>query len=428
MGKIINKKSNITPFGGLFFIHNILAKKEVSKIIDKFLGYRDVRATYKYSDISKELLYNCLCNGEFLADIAELKEQVPYLLKDSISSPDTVEYASQELKVPNRIIYTENNIIHEINYNPKFNRLLPFLAVYLGTIPQNTKGLTLDYDNLIDENKKSDAKKTYKHTYGYQPAFANIGNITVHFENRNGNTPAKYMQKEALEKCFENLKIVQIIIDNFRGDAASYQKDVIELLMQNIKYFYIRSVECQSFRDICIATKEWKIIELKNEKIEVASVYFKPFKSDKEYRYVVQKTLIKNSENEIFEEQRYTYYAIITNDMEKSESEVIQFYNDRGDVSENQNKNLLNDFNLKRLPFRDLATNTVYMGFVAICNILFEWIKSITVKNKVKGVKIKHRVKRFFYKYICVCAKFTKHARNEVVTFYTNRNYFYLQI
>ena len=114
--------------------------------------------------------------------------------------------------------------------------------------------------------------------------------------------------------------------------------------------------------------------------------------------------------------------------MEKSESEVIQFYNDRGDVSENQNKNLLNDFNLKRLPFRDLATNTVYMGFVAICNILFEWIKSITVKNKVKGVKIKHRVKRFFYKYICVCAKFTKHARNEVVTFYTNRNYFYLQI
>ena len=85
-----------------------------------------------------------------------------------------------------------------------------------------------------------------------------------------------------------------------------------------------------------------------------------------------------------------------------SDLEIITFYNKRGNDSENNNKNLLNDFNIHRLPFMDLDTNTVYIGLMAICSNIFEWIKQVLVKNKVKGIEIQHRTKRVFMQYIYV--------------------------
>jgi hypothetical protein len=67
------------------------------------------------------------------------------------------------------------------------------------------------------------------------------------------------------------------------------------------------------------------------------------------------------------------------------------------------------------------------MGFMAITGILFEWIKKVAVQNKVKGVKIIHRVKRFFYQYISVCAKIVTHAREQVIVIFSPDEYKFLQ-
>ena len=76
----------------------------------------------------------------------------------------------------------------------------------------------------------------------------------------------------------------------------------------------------------------------------------------------------------------------------------------------------------------DLNTNTVYIGFMLLSGILFEWIKKIMVKNKVKGIEIQHRVKRVFFTYISVCAKLIKHARENTIVIYSNTVYQNLQI
>ena len=161
--------------------------------------------------------------------------------------------------------------------------------------------------------------------------------------------------------------------------------------------------------------------------IEVTSINYTPFKGEKSYRIVVKRT--KNSNLELpFEELKYNFQGIITNDYEMSELEVIKFYNQRGDVSENYNKNLLNDFNLNHLPFMDMNTNTVYMGFVTISGILFEWIKKILVANKVEGIELKNRVKRVLFKYINICIKITKHAKMSNIIIYSDKKYKYLTI
>jgi hypothetical protein len=109
---------------------------------------------------------------------------LPKSLIEFVPSPDSVEYASQELKVKNMEIAISDSTKHESNENTKFNELLPAMCVALDLIPQNTQGLTLDFDHVINENEKWDSKKTVKHTNGYNPCFANIGECTVYFENK----------------------------------------------------------------------------------------------------------------------------------------------------------------------------------------------------------------------------------------------------
>lgn len=423
MDKIRHSSQNITPFGGLNFIHALLKQKNVHGFIDRTLGFRNYRAKYFYSDIVLSLLKNSLCNGEFVSDLKHLKEQVGETMRDSIPSHDTVEYAFQELKTPNKIVVTENNITHQINYNRNVSNLLAGICVDLGLLMAKVKDYVLDFDNVVLNNDKQDAKTSYKMTKAYHPCFANIGNNTVYLENRNGNTPAKYAQKQALENCFKNLDDNKISIKSFRGDAASYQKEVFAVLEENVEHFYIRNVTSAGFRKICVEEKNWENVEVNYENKEVASIEYSPFQGEKEYRVVVTRSRIKEKQPNLFPEHSYTYYGIITNNMEMSNLDVIKFYNKRGNDSENNNKNLLNDFNIHRLPFMDMNTNTVYIGLMAVCSNIFEWIKYVLVKNKVEGVEIQHRTKRVFMQYICVCAKFVRHARQTILVLFSSKKY-----
>jgi hypothetical protein len=62
-----------------------------------------------------------------------------------------------------------------------------------------------------------------------------------------------------------------------------------------------------------------------------------------------------------------------------------------------------------------------------VSGLLFEWLKKVAVANKVKGVNIIHRVKRFFYQYISVCAKIVKHARLQSIVIFNHADYKILQ-
>ena len=162
------------------------------------------------------------------------------------------------------------------------------------------------------ENEKQDAKKSYKNTNGYHPNFSFIGRLPVHIENHNGNTPAKYKQLETLKRCFKNLKDNDIKIEHFRGDSASYQKEVLEFLSENAQYFYIRNISSQNFISRCGKIKDWKTIYINNEKKEVASMIYTPFKGEFSYRVVVTRTLKKNQQIDLLSGTPYNYYGIMT--------------------------------------------------------------------------------------------------------------------
>ena len=166
---------------------------------------------------------------------------------------------------------------------------------------------------------------------------------------------------------------------------------------------------------------------MNHELKEVASIKFSPFGEEKSYRIVVTRTPKKSCQLDLFSGTSYNYYGIITNNEDFTNQEIIEFYNQRGDA-ENSNKFLINDFNLKRLPFMDLDSNTVFMYLMAMCAILFEWIKTVLVKNKISKINLKMRGKAVCFRYITVATTFVKHARKKTRKVYSEQVYSILRI
>jgi hypothetical protein len=154
---------------------------------------------------------------------------------------------------------------------------------------------------------------------------------------------------------------------------------------------------------------------------------YTPFNGNYSYRIVVTRTIKKNNQIDLISETPYNYYGIMTNNLLFSNQEVIEFYNQRGNA-ENYNKFLINDFNIKRLPFMDFDTNTVFMYLMAMCNILFEWTKIILVKNETANINLKMRVKAVCFRHITVATTFVNHARKKVLQVFSDQEYKILQI
>jgi hypothetical protein len=199
-------------------------------------------------------------------------------------------------------------------------------------------------------------------------------------------------------------------ISAFRADAASYQKEVVELACKHVDTFYVRLQNCPALRKQCSEVKTWKKVTINHAIKEVASIEYKAFGGSVAYRGVITREEREDKQGDLFTADAYNYYGLLTNDRNKSELEVIEFYNKRGDA-ENSNKYMLNDFNLHHLPFPQMNTNTVFMYLMAMCATLFEWIKHILVKNNTNAITMSMRVKAVCFHYITVAATYIQHAR-----------------
>jgi hypothetical protein len=429
MFKVTQSSKNITPFGGLNFIYDAINRKGLKTFIDKQLGSRHALAKYSYSDILLSLFGNSLCQGEYIADLQTLKNKFSEQVFTKIPSPDTVEYACQELKTTTVEIASEHDskIIHQINYNTELNKILVALAIETKQLEKENKTYTLDFDNVVVATEKQDAKMSYKGIKGYHPNIAFVGRIPVHIENHNGNTPARYAQAETLKRCFENLEEQNISIEHFRADSASYQKEVINLVSQKSNYFYVRITDFADIRQHCGAIQNWETIEINHQKKEVGTTLYCPFGETKSYRIVVTRTEKKTAQIDMESHTAYDYYGIMTNNLALNNQEIIEFYNQRGDA-ENSNRFLLNDFNLHHLPFPDMCTNTAYMYLMAMCATLFEWTKIVLVNNHTEKITLTMRTKALCFHYITIATNFVIHARQKIIQVFSPTEYCILEI
>jgi hypothetical protein len=419
--KITTSFENINSFGGLNFISDEYDRLNIRNTITSHLGSRSLLATYQYSDIIKNIWMILLAGGDCAEDIhTNLKSELCNVQGMNVSSPDTILRLQKELSPSKEIHLSKAKVITEFSKNERLNELN--LAILLLT-NQLKKGSNydLDFDNQFIPCEKYDSKKSYKMKNGYFPGIATIGKNIVYLENRNGNSNVKFKQEETLERVYDLLSSKGVKIKRSRMDCGSFTKEVIKVVEENSELFYIRAQKCAELTSQIREIKNWRKTSIGNKEVEVASLNYTPFKGNKSYRYVVSREANKNKQIDLFQQDHFIYRAIITNDIEMTDQEVVEYYNQRG-ASEKIFDEMNNDFGWKNLPFSFLQENTVYMLITAMCRNFYLYLLE-KLSRKVPFIQNTFRLKKFIFRFVVVPYKWIKKGGQKTLKLFTDKPY-----
>ena len=420
--KITYSNSKIKSFGGINFADLIISKSSTYQMIDQALGNRGIRPEYNFSDLFRSYFLLTLCGGECAEDITEhLRGELDQVKDFEVCSADTLLRMQKEISTEKEMFISDTGIKHEFNINMTMNNLMVKLLMQTGQLSPDNNGYIFDYDNQFIPTEKYDSKRSYKKADGYFPGIASINNHPVYIENRNGNSQVKYKQDQTLLRSYNLLAQHNIKVKHSRMDCGSFDRTVIPVVEDNSEYFYIRAQRCGNLLDKVKGITDWKIVFIGFKEYQVASIQYAPFGWKKSYRYVVSKEKNTDGQGDLFTGDNFIYRAIMTNNTEMSDLEVIEFYNKRGD-SERLFDEMNNDFLWKKMPFSFLNENTVFLVMMAICRNMFHYLTAF-ISRKLDFIKPFFRLKKFIFRFMVVPSKWIKQGRQDILKLFTTKKY-----
>jgi hypothetical protein len=418
--KVQKLSQNITPFGGISYVNAEFTNCGMAQLIDTELGIRTLKAGYSYSDIFRNWTNLFLCGGECAEDIqVHLRSSLEQIPGTTAPSSDTLIRGVKELAADNTEVISTSGKVYQFNINEKMNRL-NLKSLLLTKQLERCQSYDFDYDNQIIAHEKYDAQKTYKKNTGYFPGIATIGEKAIYIENRDGNANVKTDQAETLKRAYKLLKEFEITVHRSRMDAGSYSEDIVDVVSQNSKLFYIRANKCFSLTERIRQIEQWQTVEINFKEYQVASLEFTQFFADRKYRLVVMREKNDDPQLDLFD-GKFIYRCILTNDWDSSEKEVIEYYNQRGSsekIFDIQN----NDFGWRHLPCSDMKHNTVYLIMTAMVKNFYCYFVG-KVSKVFTDILPTSRLKRFIFRFICVPGRWIYRSRRWILNLYTDRPY-----
>ena len=419
--KITLSTDNIKSFGGLNFLTKEFDDLNLPELIAKHLGSRSVFSKFSFSDMIKNLMAITFAGGDCAEDIqSNLKDELSQIRGLNLCSADTILRLQKDLSLQKETHLSKANVVNEFSKHDKLNALnLDFLISSKALI--NKHLYDFDFDNQFISNEKFDSKKSYKMKTGYFPGVATIGRFIVYFENRNGNSNVKFKQAESLQTAYDLLKTKDINIDRSRMDCGSFTKEIVNVVEQNSKRFYIRAQRCEELLSQLKDVTTWKTERIGLFDVEICDLEYAPFGEKKKYRYVVSREKNKTGQTDFFTNDRFIYRAIASNDMVSSNQEIIEYYNKRG-ACEKIFDEMNNDFGWKNLPFSFLEQNTVYMILMAMCRNFYLIILE-KIAKKVSFVSTTFRLKKFIFRFVVIPFKWIERGRQKILKLFTEKPY-----
>ena len=421
--------ASVSSFGGLNFVIEEILRMKVDRLVNGALPPMGSQSRYSWFDIFMSYWSVFFCGGDCAEDLSiNMKsglEKNPFI---NIPSPDRVLSRIKSLAdVPQSFGSERGGREHRFSLADKMNRLNLQLLSLLPCFEK--QGVVLDYDNTLIFNEKSDAEFTYKKAKGYCPGVGMIGRHIVYVENRNGSSSPHVLQHETFDRMRNLLMEFGISVAAIRADSASYTHDIIKSMENFSSLIYVRARMTEALERSVASITEWKEVPAATELLRGSTV-FTPFarhargnraqsESLKEYRIVVTKEKRKDGQINLFTGEACNYSVILTNDFEKSDDEVVVFYNARGG-EEREFDEVKNDFGWNKLPFSKLEENTVFLILMAMCkNLYVHLIQKFS--EKIKCLSPNFRIKKFIFRFICVPAKWVESGRVKRLRIYSSR-------
>ncbi len=429
--KILNSPA-ISPFGGINFVIKEAIDLNINNLLDSNLPNLPCQSKYKWFDIIMSYWSVFFCGGDCAEDLSiNLRDGFrnnPFI---KVPSPDRVLNRVKSLSGSSEFFTAKRGKKeHHFSLSQDLNRLnIKMLSLLPGF---NKKNVVLDYDNTLIFTEKADAQRTYKKENGYCPGVGIVGKHIVYVENRNGSSNAHILQHETIERMCYLLHESGVSINVIRADSASYTYDIVNAMSKNAKRIFIKARMTHALERAITDIKQWKEIKVDGRVLHRGSTSFTPFEraarddkekanSLKEYRLVVTKEARRDGQINLFTGEAFNYSAVLTNDLEMTNDEVVFFYNARG-AREREFDELKNDFGWNNMPFSKLEQNTVFLLLMAMCKNLYTHIIS-KFSGKVKSLSPNFRIKKFIFRFICIPGKWVNSGRMKKLRLYGEISY-----
>ncbi|MEY8238782.1 MAG: IS1380 family transposase, partial [Cycloclasticus sp.] len=284
------------------------------------------------------------------------------------------------------------------------------------------KGITLDIDASEIISGKLDAQWTYKKNKGYMPMVGHIAETgqIVSCDFREGNAAPAKENFEFIQQCQQALPS-DCFLKALRIDCAGYQTKIIQHCDEKNITYAIRALMTKSMRVHfnTLNPEVWQdLIDKNGEPVENQQTYRTSHcigNYEKAFTLIVQRTKIigqveidleGDSSADDMSLNGYVYRAIATNHDSKTNSEVIHWYNQRAEDSENRIKELKLDFGGNTLPCSDFKANALYFLICSLSYNLFALMRQLLPENLAH-----HRVITIRWRLYAIAAKIVKTGR-----------------
>jgi hypothetical protein len=265
------------------------------------------------------------------------------------------------------------------------------------------KDYTLDIDATGIEAEKFEAKRTYKGFKGYMPILGHIAEngMILGEEFREGNDSPGARNLAFLEHCEAQLPKGKKI-KYFRSDSAAYQGKIIDYCEDNgIEYAIGADLDSAVLELISkIPGKNWR--EYKDGRLS-ETVHTMNNNRHSFRLIVISRAYQGDVFGDITPDNKYT--VIATNRTERPE-EVVEWYNQRSDKSENRIKELKIGFSMERMPCGQFKANAVFFRIGVIAYNLYK----LFVNNVLDKSWKKHQVQTVRWRLYQKAGKIVSHA------------------
>ncbi len=308
------------------------------------------------------------------------------------------------------------------NHNQSFTAWTQVNKAVIKAALHQCKGITLDIDATEVIANKADAQWTYKKNKGYMPMVGHIAEVgqVVACDFRQGNASPAKENLEFIHQCEHSLPD-GCFVQSLRIDAAGYQKKIIEHCDNRSIKYAIRAKTSAAIKEQIVALTEADWQPLLNKKGDPVTGQHTTRMAhwisdyDKSFTLVIQRKRIQgqaeleldtpDSGEEICADG-YVYRAIATNQDEWSNTQIIHWYNQRAEDSENRIKELKLDFGGDILPCSDFNANALYFLIAALSFNLFALMRQLLPEEIAH-----HRATTVRWRLYAMAAKVVKTGR-----------------
>jgi len=265
------------------------------------------------------------------------------------------------------------------------------------------KDYTLDIDATGIEAEKQMAKMTYKGFPGYMPIVGHLAenSLVVGDEFRDGNVAPATRNLAFIKHCIRQMPKGKRI-SALRSDSAAYQAEIINYCEDNgIRFAIGADLDRAVLTTItAIPEDDWKPYQNGS----LAETIHSMEKTDKAFRLIIirrpyQGTLFSK------EDEKVKYTVIATNRTESPE-EVIAWYNQRGECSENRIKELKIGFCMERMPCGQLTANAMFFRIGILAYNLFRLFTLTTLSPSWR----RHQVQTIRWRLYQIAGKIVFHG------------------